>query len=500
MSRKVQRVVVVGRDIAGWLTAYTLARAFGRTGVTIEVVELPSMLRPIDVAPTLPNLRTLHRLLGFDDNAMIKACFGAPMLGQRFSNWSRGAPFVHAYDTQGVALNRVEFLNYWVRARREGLNVALEDFSLGAAAAKQARLIVPNEETMRFSHAAPGYNVEAVAYALLMQLRAKKFGVIHTPGSVAAVDHEGDRIRSVRLANGPTVEGDLFVDASGAEAVLMRDMPGDAFQSWSHWFGVDRILAASGPRLTPIPGFSEISAFRAGWLGLYPLQQRTGVIAAFDSKEMSEREMVEDLPALSGVNLKGDALVAPFSPGARARPWIGNCVALGEAAATFEPLDCAPMQALQVGLSHLAALFPADADEMAESAIFNANMEAWNGRLRDFQLAHYKLNGRRGDPFWDRARAMSVSDALDYKIKLFEARGVVALYDHESFQDENWISIFVGHGLMPRDYDPIADTMPPEEQIENFRQMLSFVAAEVQDMPSLEAHLELHAPSSAVGQ
>jgi tryptophan halogenase len=36
--------------------------------------------------------------------------------------------------------------------------------------------------------------------------------------------------------------------------------------------------------------------------------------------------------------------------------------------------------------------------------------------------------------------------------------------------------------------------MPAEEQIQSFKRMLGFIAAEVREMPSIEAQLELFAP------
>ena len=47
---------------------------------------------------------------------------------------------------------------------------------------------------------------------------------------------------------------------------------------------------------------------------------------------------------------------------------------------------------------------------------------------------------------------------------------------------------------MPRTYDPLADALPREEQIAKFKGMLHFIAEEVRTMPSLDAHLEIHAP------
>jgi tryptophan halogenase len=434
-------------------------------------------------------------LLGLHENDVVSACAGVYVQGQRFSGWSKAKPaFMHAYDTQGVAINHVDFIQYWIKARAEGLGVALEDFCLGAAAAKQNRHVLRNDTTDAFSNATHGYHLDARTYVRLIRQCALKTGVVSTPGQVAAVNRSGANIQSIVLSDGRVIEGDLFIDASGVEAALIGGMPEAPFESWRQWFAADRTMAATVKRLTPLPAFSQVTACRNGWIGLYPLQNRTAMKCVFDSSVQTNEQMAEAIVATTGLRIESEIVVAPLEPGARARAWTGNCIAIGEAAVVLEPLDAVHLHVIQVGLSHLISLFPVDADDLREAGVYNANFTAHVANIRDFQLTHYKLNQRFDEPMWDRARAMNIPDSLAYKLKLFAQRGRVALYDHESFEIENWNAIFIGHGVEPRAYDPLADALPREEQIAKFKGMLHFIAEEVRTMPSLDAHLEIHAP------
>jgi tryptophan halogenase len=199
--------------------------------------------------------------------------------------------------------------------------------------------------------------------------------------------------------------------------------------------------------------------------------------------------MLNTLPVLTGMRLQGEAVTSALAPGYRPRPWIGNCVAIGEAAVALEPLDAVSLHIVQTGLSHLISFFPVDADHMLEAGVYNAGLTRHAENIRDFQIAHYRLNQRRDEPFWDRAREMSLPPTLDYKMQLFSARGAVALYDDEAFQASNWASIFIGHGLMPRAYDPLVDMLPHDDQVMQLKRMLSFIAQEVKAMPALESQL-----------
>jgi tryptophan halogenase len=495
MSRPIDTVAVVGRDAAVWLSALGLQLAFGRIGVKVKVVELPSLLSDVDVYVALPTLAALHRVLNLDHAQVLAACQGVYAMGQRFSNWSAGkAPFIHAYDTQPIGVNNVDMVQYWVKARSEGLAVEFDQFSLGASMARAGRVILDGDLSETFSRPAHACQLSAFAYAGYMKQRAIRAGVSAVTGQLAGVAVEEDRIASVTLADGSTVEADLFVDATGAEAALIGALPGSGFESWSQWLACDRLLAASGPPLDPVPAFSEIGAFRAGWLGLYPLRDRTAVLASYDSRLVSDADMLEGAAVLSGLKLRGEAVVSAIAPGCRPRPWIGNCVAIGDGAITLDSLDALPLHVIHTGISRLVAMFPLEAERMVEARVYNAGMASHAGHMRDFQIAHYRLNQRR-EPFWERAREMEVPKALAYKLALFAGRGEIALYDDETFQAPNWTTIFIGHGLIPKTYAPQVDMLPRDEQIEQMQRMLRFVAEEVKDMPTLQSHLAPAAPS-----
>ncbi|MDB5670242.1 MAG: hypothetical protein JWO25_1201 [Alphaproteobacteria bacterium] len=490
MSKRVERVVVVGRDAAAWLAALALRRAFGPVGVEVEVVELPSLLHAVDVYAALPSLAGLHRLVGLDEREMLRACAGVPVGGQRFTGWSGGdGAFVHGYDVQRLAIEDLDFLQYWIKARGEGLRVPFEDFSPAASAAKQGRIGRGDGDPSSLGALQHGYHLDARAYAALARRKALSAGV-RARTEFAAAEFDANSIAAIRLDDGSRIEADLFVDASGAEAVLIGGLAGSDFESWGRWLPANRILAASAPALKPLPAFAQISAVPAGWIGLHPLRDRTALVAAFSSEQATDAEMLESAARMTGLRFGGDAIAAPFAPGIRRSPWIGNCVALGEAAVALEPLDSVQLHLVHAGISNLVALFPATAGEMPESVAY-ANAIASHARnVRDFQVAHYRLNRRTGEALWDRAREPEGPVSLAARLDLFGARGRVVLYDDETFEEQSWAAILIGHGLMPRSHDLKVDKVPPREQMERFQNLLRLIAGEVRAMPTADQWLE----------
>jgi tryptophan halogenase len=496
MSR-VMRVAIVGRDAAAWLSALAIRRALGGAGVAVTVVELPSHLQPVDIFSAVPSLGALHRILGLREGDILPRTAGVPVLGQHFSGWSGpGSEFVHGYDTQRPSIGDIDFLQFWVMARAAGMQVPFEEFSVAAAAAKQGRVATPDQGSEVLGGISPGYHLDARSYVALIRAAALQTGVTRRAAQALAVEREGDRIATVLLDSGERVEADLFVDASGGEALLLGEHAD--WEDWSAWLPCDRLLAGSAPRLNPLPSFPQVAAFQAGWLGMFPLQDRTAILAAYDSRTLGDEDMWRTASAVVGAQIGPDARVSPLKPGVRMRPWIGNCVGLGDAVVGLEPLDGVQLHTIHLGISHLIALFPADTGAMPEAQSYNQVVVSHFRSVRDFQIAHYRLNARAGEPLWDRAREAKGPASLDAKLALFAARGQVPLYDEETFEYQNWASILIGHGLIPRDYTPLVDEVPREQAVAKFQGFLGIIADEVRAMPMVEAYLRGGgAPSAA---
>ena len=481
-----RRVVVVGRDAALWLSANVIHMALGGSGVEVSAVELPGRLTAADVYATLPPLEALHNQLRVDEAALLRTVGGVFTLGQNFADASGTAePFLHAYGAYGTVIDGQDFFAYWLKARGLGLRVGLEDFSLTAAAARRGRLLIPDDESEKYGRSDYGYHLPAAAYARSLRGLAVRDGIaIHAAetievvlgdGSIAAVAVEGNRI-----------EGDLFIDATGEG--LLIDALGVARESWAATSPGDRWLVASAPKFASIPAYAEIRAHPLGWLGLYPSLAETHVVQITASSLCSDEEALQAVTATGGLPL-ADVTLRRLDPGMRASAWAGNVVAIGDAAAAFDPLHNIDLLAIQAGLIKLLALYPIASDFSAERSEYNRLMRSSYERLRDFQALHYRINGYGGS-FWACARQGEASPELAHRIALFQARGEIAPYEDESFAPDSWRAFLVGHGIVPETYLPGIDRTSPDEIKAQFRHMLGFVKEQVLRAPTHDAYLQ----------
>jgi len=488
MTRRIQQVVVVGADAAAWMAAAALLRSVSGAGIRVRVVELPTLLHTADVYSALPELAGFHHRIGLDEDLLFNQCKAVPVAGRRFSNWCGAAPsFIHGYDRAPPPAAGLGFTQLWIKGRQRGLRTDFENLSLASIAAKAGR--IPVAAGRSDLQAAFGYNLDAGAYSALLRHGATRGGVESKAATIADVEIEGDRIIALILNDGERVEADLFVDASGSRAALIGRMPGADIESWREGLPCDRMLVASATGLKPLPAFSQVSAFRHGWVGLFPLQDRTAVIAAYDSRETSDRAVLEDLPALANMPIGGDAIVSDLRQGVRRRAWVGNCVAIGESTFSLEPLDGAQLHILHYCISQLMTLFPVEAGAFPEAQLYDRIIHRLAINLRDFQLAHYKLNRRFDMSLWDRCRDAAVPETLQRKLDVFTARGRVPLNDDETFQEQDWESLFIGHGLMPQSYDPRVDAIPEQDHIALVQARLNDIVGLVEAMPTVDDFL-----------
>lgn len=493
----VQSVAVVGRDASLWLSALAIRRALGATGVRVQAIELESRLAKVDAYAAIPSLASLHRLLGIDEQLVLQSCRGVPIAGQRFSNWAKGGtPFLVAYDDEPPRGGDLPFAQYWAKGALEGLRVPYEDFSFASACARLNRVPVHFEGQSAFS-ASYGYHLDACSYSELLKQIALRTGVELAGAGVGRVDVSGDSIAGIDVTDGTRVTADLYIDASGREGALIGKLETAAFEPWDKWLPLDRIIATSAPRLGQLPAFSQVSAFAAGWVGLFPLQNRTAVVAVYNSGFVSANEAVELARVVSRMPISGEAVVSELRPGMQRSPWIGNCVAVGEAAVAVDPIDAVELQVTHGSLSYLMTLFPATAGEFQEADAYNRSVRLFGSNLRDFQAAHYLLNRRFDEPMWDRARDTLLPLSLKRRVDMFSARALIPMNDEETFHEQLWTCLLLGCGIRPQGYDPRIDSISDEVHITKVQERLRSVADQARRMPTVEQILKLEQGAAA---
>ncbi|UTF58709.1 tryptophan 7-halogenase [Gilvimarinus sp. DA14] len=487
----VKSICVVGRDADAWITARVLQRFLGENSLlTVQIVELPSEVGPQDVYPSIPSVRGLHKLLGLSESDLIANLGVANSIGNRFSGWSSDGDYYQVFDTHGLPIKDIDFVQYWIRGRKKGLQVPYHEFSLAVAAAKRNKFVLLNEQASAFSHASYSFNIPALAYLKRIASDTIASGVKRYEGPIAKVEVEAGAIRHILLEDGQTVTADLFVDACGPAGELISKLGGDAYESLQDRFPLTASVHALADKITPIPSCNHCLANERGWLGVYPLADKTALRFNYNPQQSVPDQVAKTLQGLCAMPMR-EGVVKNKVAGRRRSPWLKNCVAVGGSAACLDDVNGVELHVLHLTLSYLMALFPVADSYTAEQKKYIEKVNSHIDRIVDFQQAHYLLNGRDNDTLWHSFKSLSPSAHLQQKLNLFQARGALCMYEDETFQEEDWYALLCGNGLLPQSYDLQVNNLDEQEQIKEFQKMLSFVAREAEQMPDLSVHLGL---------
>ncbi|OBV10399.1 tryptophan halogenase family protein [Erythrobacter dokdonensis] len=495
----VQKLVIVGGGTAGWITAAAFARLLGGR-LDIELVESETIGTVGVGEATIPQIIRLNAILGIDENEFLKATSGTFKLGIEFVDWGqKGSRYLHTFGDTGMNLGNVAFHHYWRRSMGAGGNPkGLWNYSLHQRAADEARFgkldRVGNTAMTGLAYA---YHFDASRYALFLRAYAEGRGVTRTEGIVERVERDGESgdITAIVLKGGERVAGDFFIDCTGFRSLLLGGELGVGYQDWSKWLPCDRALAVPSERLETLVPYTRATAKDAGWQWRIPLQHRTGNGHVYSSGFTTDAAAADTL--LDGLDTKalGDPRPIRFTTGRREAFWAHNCAAIGLSSGFLEPLESTSIHLIQSHVSRLIQLFPRSANAAAMRAEYNRRCAAEFAQIRDFLILHYHRTDREDTEFWRYCKHMSVPDSLTHKLELFAASGRVGRDTDDLFRDASWVQVMLGQGIMPADYDPMADQID-DAQLTGFLESLrAIIERSVAGLPRHEDYLARHCPA-----
>jgi len=162
--------------------------------------------------------------------------------------------------------------------------------------------------------------MQTMAYAAYLKSIAATLGInMHEAQHVMVEREENGSIAALIINATLRVEGQLFVDATGEDAMLIGRSLGVPLEHWRKLQCRPCSVGARALRSLQLAPFAEIRTARAGWTALHPTRAATGVVHAYSSGISSDEAALESANAASQVKL---ATYLPFSEsGVRARAW-----------------------------------------------------------------------------------------------------------------------------------------------------------------------------------
>ncbi len=502
----IRKIVIVGGGTAGWMAAAAIAKIMGSfPGPSITLVESEAIGTVGVGEATIPQIAAFNKMLELDEREFVRETCATYKLGIEFVDWLRpGHAYVHPFGSYGLDMLGIEFHHFWLRARELGQDIPLDEFSIAVAAGKAGKFFwprpdQPNSPLSRLSYA---FQFDAGLYAKYLRKIAEKHGVVRVEGKVEEVLQNGENghVSAVKLDNGSTIAGELFIDCTGFRSLLLGQTLGVGFIDWTKYLPCDRAVAIPcelGGKREPL---TRSTARPAGWQWRIPLQHRIGNGHVYSSAHMEQDEATRLLLA----NLDGAPLAEPnhlrFSAGHRTKAWDRNVVALGLAGGFLEPLESTAIHLVQSGIARLMSLFPTTAFAQKEIDRYNRETASDYGDIRDFLLLHYMASERNDLEFWRYCRALDPPDALKEKLEMFRSSGRVIREHNELFTETSWLSVMVGQGVDPQGYHPVAAMLDEDETRRRTAHIREVIATTVSQMPTQDDFLAQHGAAIPASQ
>lgn len=485
MSDAIRNIVIAGGGLAGWYTAARLGHEMRGRGLNARVVraaQRDAAVDPLDVlcASTLSTLPVTHAELGIDERAFMRACDATFKLATDYRGFGgSGSSYLLPFGEIGARLEAVGFHHFLGRLARGGHGFSLDDYSVPSVAARLGRFGHPTKDVRSalstFEYA---WHLDVHRYTQGLRVLAGKMGVVAIDDDLVACEADGENIRSITLGDGTKLTADLYIDCTGARALLSNAVNA-SFESWRQWLPCDAALIAKLPPATDMPPFTRAQAHAEGWQLQVPL--RSGVLTAFffDSRAGVPR---------TGLFAGATPGELRFESGVRREAWRGNCLAIGAAAGFVEPLASTGLRLIDGAVTRLIEHFPDQTDLRLMSVEHNRLMGELYDRARDFVLLHYLLSARP-EPLWS-TRTAPPPATLARGLDLFRHRGRVAFDDDELFEEAWWACACVGLGVRPDHFAVLAEQMSELELQAQVAKIARVMRAAVEQLPPHRAFLE----------
>lgn len=402
---RLRSICVIGGGQVAILAALALKKAVPDAAVTIVRLPVHPAAWADQAATALPFTNKLHDRLGVAEDELVLRAGGSHRLLTRYFDWSAtGTSGAMPHGAQVDHQLRTRFAQEWGGGSRGALSGG-QPGSLAEALADAGRFRVPpGDAASPLDEVDYALRWNGAAYADLLVAKAQGAGVVPVSGPVTATEPDGaGGMAAIVTGAGQRIAADLFVDCSGPEAVVQSALPDALWQGWSDFLPVRRILLAR-PGKAMLALEDRFTLLDHGWLG--ELAGRDGLHVSLGLREgVSEGDA---LRALAADPLRMVALM----PGQTRTPWLGNVVALGDAAATFEPLAHLNLDLAHRQLALLLEVLPGCTIEPLERAEFNRRAGLMAAQVRDTLALHYAAPRARA-VFGERALPESLAHLID---------------------------------------------------------------------------------------
>ncbi len=439
MEGSIQRIVIVGGGSAGWLSAGVIAAEHridpqAEQPLDVLLIESPDVPTIGVGEGTWPSMRSTLQRIGLAETDFIRECDASFKQGTFFRNWLTGDGDTYSHPfTIPVEYADANLAPHWqaLASAPPYADAVTPQTALFADCLAPKQITTP-EYAFVVNY---GYHLDAGKFAELLRRHCtENLGVKHIEANVSQINaaDNGD-IRSVTTDRAGEIEGDLFIDCTGTNCLLLGEHFKVPFQSQQTFLFNDTALAVQVPYAEadqPIQSCTHSTAQTSGWIWDIGLPTRRGTGHVYSSAHISDDEASDQLLAyireIAGEEAAANATPRKirFEPGHRQEFWHRNCVAIGMSSGFIEPLEASALVMIELAAGMIADQLPATREVMDIVARrYNRKFLRHWSQIIEFLKLHYVLSARDDSPYWKENHATaSIPDKLRDQLSMWRYR------------------------------------------------------------------------------
>ncbi|MEP3226142.1 MAG: tryptophan 7-halogenase [Parasphingorhabdus sp.] len=489
-KNSLSHIVIAGNGIGIWAMAAALAEQLPEhTHITIIEDSSAPNTHEFPPAITIDCDSPFHQLLGWSDAQLIMEAGGQLSLGTNFVGWQgeashyMSAPSGKLPGINGVAFHHIVLRAAMARGEPEKLPEIFAAFRFPARVAMAGKLAHGSSDPQSpRTLLRPSITLDTSQYMTMLQHQARASSSIshhQTKIDRLVKDENAPTIKSVILEDGQEFAADLFIDLTG---LLSAPSPSetDDFP-----LPFDRIISSqyasdeeSGPTVPVMRAFDQAIMMEAS---LAHSNCKTIIYPSAHLSDDHARGLLDSQP----ISAEPGHLRSFCNPS----PWIANLVRAGQAAGQMGPYLSADMRLLHQQIINLCNLLPASRHMDVEANEYNRlNIMQFN-QLRDFYLLPFVRNGR-SEKFWENLRRTALPESLQIRLDQFLSRGRLVTFDDEIFEEQHWIDLMIGFGVIPQRFDPMAQTIDLAQVGPSLGKMVDAFKQTIDAMPVHQIYMD----------
>ncbi|MFK7904789.1 MAG: tryptophan halogenase family protein, partial [Chitinophagales bacterium] len=481
-NQPIKKIIIVGNGTAAWMTAAYLQRTFNRVepNILLQVIETPATAETSDGAAqsSMPLMLGFLRYLGINEQLFMETCLASFKMASKLEGWKTGKveenywhPLGSVGGHQGERLSLLQHALHRHLQDQDNEPSFVEKIHEVVAVCKAGKAPkIALSDGKRGAQSLPySYHFHTAAFVQLLKKYALSKGVERIEGSLQNITlNKQGHIEAIQTKEQGTFSADLYLDCSGGEAQLIRQKLQENFESAADYLPCDSKVNAAIPygkgnryhqSAEGLKPYTTLTALQNGWRTHIPLQTvehfQYTYSSQFTSKEAAEMELRASLG-----DKASSAQFTHFSSlpnGKRKRQWLGNCVAIGQAAGKVENIGATNLAWIQLGLRYLLYFFPNQSMATRLQQGYNQAMDELYENIRDFEVLHYCLSERKDSDFWkSRTQESAIPESVQEKLgqwKHLLPDGYEGKYT--LFGSFDYVCVLAGMNVLPTESLPL---------------------------------------------